>query len=80
MADYDNNMTGALFINNKDGNDKRPDYRGTCEIQGVEYKISGWRRTPKAGDTMLSLRFEPKQQQAQPTAATDDGDDDGMAF
>lgn len=80
MADYDNNMTGVLFVNDKQGNEKRPDYRGTCEIQGVEFKISGWKKPMKDGGKFLSLRFEPKQQQAQPSAATDNDDDDGLAF
>lgn len=77
---YDNNMTGALFVNDKQGNDKRPDYRGTCEIQCVTFKISGWKRTTKTGEKMLSLRFEPKEQQpAQPAAAETD-DSDGLGF
>ena len=39
MADYDNNLRGVLFVNDKGDNPNRPDMTGSCEIDGVEYKI-----------------------------------------
>ena len=73
MSNYDNNMTGALFINkDKEEGSKQPDRRGMCEIDGKKYDISGWLRTSsKDGSTFLSLKFQPpfkKSRQA--------GDDD----
>jgi uncharacterized protein (DUF736 family) len=80
---YDNNMSGALFKNDKGDNDKRPDYKGTCEINGVEYRISAWLRTKKDGSgKFMSLKFEAKDQEAAKPAAKpvaagfDDGADD----
>lgn len=59
MADYDNNMSGVLFTNDKKQTDKHPDKKGSCEIEGVEYWISGWIKS-KNGKQYLSLSFQPK--------------------
>jgi uncharacterized protein (DUF736 family) len=59
---YDNNNSGALFKNDKDGNPSRPDYRGSAEIDRVQYWVSAWIKTSKRGDKYVSLRFEPKQE------------------
>ena len=65
MANYqqtfDPNMRGVLFKNDKKGNEKRPDYRGSCVINNVDMNISGWIQTSKkTGDKFMSLRFEAK--------------------
>jgi len=65
MADYD--MSGALFKNNKDGNDRRPDYRGDVTIHGVKYKLSAWLKEGKNGKFM-SLRAEEDGGGAQQSA------------
>ena len=58
---YDPNMRGVLFKNDKKGNDKRPDYRGSCVINNVDMNVSGWIQTSKkSGDKFMSLKFEPK--------------------
>ena len=60
VKQYDNNMTGVLFKNDK-GNDKRPDYRGSAVIDNVDLNISAWiKRSQKTGDAFMSLRFEAK--------------------
>ena len=65
---YDNNNRGVLFKNDKGGNDKRPDYRGSAVINGVDLNISAWiKRSQKTGDAYMSLSFEPKK--AAPTRA-----------
>jgi hypothetical protein len=66
-VDYDNNLTGALFRNDKGDNDRRPDYKGFCEINGQQYWISSWIRDKKDGSgKFMSLRFEAKEQQPAP--------------
>lgn len=80
MSEYDNNNSGALFKNDKQGNEKRPDYKGKSEVAGVEYYVSAWIRQSKAGQTYMSLKYELVEQQradappvaAQPTAVADD--------
>ena len=59
---YDNNNRGVLFKNDKQGNEKRPDYRGSATIDGVDLNISAWiKRSQKTGDAYMSLSFEPKK-------------------
>lgn len=42
MADYDNNMRGVLFRNDRQENEKQPGYTGKIEIDGVEYRLSAF--------------------------------------
>lgn len=59
MADkYDNNMSGALFKNDKKTEDRHPDYTGQCEINGRQFRISSWLRVgKKSGQKFMSLAF-----------------------
>jgi hypothetical protein len=59
---YDNNLTGVLFKNDKGDNDKRPDYKGSAEIEGVHYWVSSWIRDGAKGKFM-SMKYEKKEQQ-----------------
>jgi uncharacterized protein (DUF736 family) len=58
---YDNNNSGALFKNDKEGNEKRPDYRGQAEVDRVEFWVSAWIREAKSGAKYMQLKFEPKK-------------------
>lgn len=61
QGNYDPNMKGVLFKNDKDGNEKRPDYRGSCVINNVDMNISAWIKTSKkSGDKYMWLKFEAK--------------------
>lgn len=66
MADYDNKNSGVLFVNNDKKTEKSPDYSGTINIEGKDYKLVGWKRDSKNGKKFLSLvidDFKPKAQQ-----------------
>lgn len=68
MSQYDNNLTGSLFKNDKGDNEKRPDYKGSCEINGVQYWMSAWIReagpnSKRAGERFMSIKFEAKEGQ-----------------
>lgn len=79
--DYDNNNTGALFKNDKDGNEKRPDYRGSAEVNGVQYWVSAWIRDKKDGSgKFMSLAFEAKDKPASRPAPSTEIDDDSIPF
>lgn len=67
MTDYDNTNTGALFRNDKDGNEKRPDYTGTINVNGEEFRLAAWIREAKSGKKYMSLRVS-EQQERQATA------------
>lgn len=57
---HDNTNRGALFRNDKQGNDKRPDYRGKLNVDGRDYKLSAWIREAKNGSgKFMSLSIEP---------------------
>ena len=61
QANYDPDMKGVLFKNDKKGNERRPDYRGSCVINNVDMNISAWIKTSKkTGDKFMSLKFEAK--------------------
>lgn len=61
QGNYDPNFKGVLFKNDKNGNDRRPDYRGSCVINDVDMNMSAWiKASKKTGDKFLSIRFEAK--------------------
>lgn len=60
---YDDEMRGTLGKNERKGdNEKAPDIKGKCQINGVAYDISGWRKEKRDGSgSFYSLSFEPKE-------------------
>lgn len=59
MADYNNELQGSLFVNDKQGNDRRPDFKGSIVIGGKKYWLSAWKRVPQnGGNQYLSLKAE----------------------
>jgi len=88
MSEYDNNNSGALFKNEDKREGKRdPDYKGSAEVAGVEYWLSAWINTSKAGQKYMSLKFKPKEERVSETApapvqkaATFDDFDDAIPF
>ena len=67
MPEYDNNMRGVLFKNDKKESDNHPDYKGNAEVDGVEYWLSAWIKTPKNGGAkFMSMSFKCKDDSQQP--------------
>ncbi len=60
MAQYDNTNTFALFINDKGENPKRPDWSGTANLNGVEFRLSGWKRQSARGE-FISGQIQTKE-------------------
>jgi hypothetical protein len=60
---YDNNMRGALWVNN---NEKKgaPKWTGNCEINGQTYRIAMWPQKEGARENApeYSLTFEVPRQ------------------
>lgn len=52
---------GALFKNDKQGNEKRPDYTGTATIFDKDFNISAWIQTSKSGIKYLGVSFSERQ-------------------
>ena len=66
MAEYDNTNSFALFKNLKGDNPKRPDYTGNLNVDGIEFRISGWIREGQNGKFIsgqVQLK-EPKKSEA----------------
>jgi hypothetical protein len=61
---YDNTNSGALFKNEKEGKESRPDYKGTLNVNGTDYWISSWIKSSKAGVKYMSLSVQPKEGRA----------------
>lgn len=69
MQAYDNTNSGILTINDKGDNPARPDRKGSINVDGVEYWVSGWIKdgregTKLEGQKYMSLKLEKKEQQA----------------
>ena len=86
MTDYDDTNRGQIWPN-EDKTAETPtwaDFKGSVNVEGVEYWVSAWKRKPDANPKAPSLSFsikrkEAKQAAKQPEAApapTDDGFDD----
>jgi uncharacterized protein (DUF736 family) len=79
MADYEQkDNSGAIFKNDRKENEKQPDYRGTCVVDGVEKDISLWVTKSKAGKTYFSAKFKEawKKDKATSNTASAEVDDD----
>lgn len=83
---YETNMTGIISKNDRKTEDRHPDIKGQCEVDGVEYWVDGWQKSRKSdGAKFYSLRFKKKdaKPQAKPEPqkqATDFDDFDDAPF
>jgi uncharacterized protein (DUF736 family) len=80
VSNYDNTNTGALFANKDRQTDKHPNARGTLNVGGVEYWISAWTKTSKAGEKYQSLAIQPKAPETQKPIASEPAFDDEIPF
>jgi hypothetical protein len=72
---YDNTNSGIITRNDKQGNESRPDYRGSINVEGREYWLSAWIKTGRdgtklAGQKYMSLSVKPKDEMPAPAPAT----------
>ena len=70
MPQYSNEKRGVLFKADEKPTDKHPDYKGSCEIDRVQYWVSAWSRTSRNGKWFLSLQFVEKRVNDRPAAQT----------
>jgi len=80
MAQYDNTNTFALFKNDQGDNPKRPNYTGNMNVDGIEFRISGWIRESANGKFIsgtVQLK-EPKAETRSGPAA--EGADEDVPF
>ena len=70
---YDNNNKISIFKNDKKGNEKAPDYRGTTTLNNQEYKVALWVRTSASGTKYMSGTVEIDTYKKQENERTDLG-------
>ena len=63
---FDNTNRGVLFKNDKQGNEKRPDYTGKINVEGTDFRLSAW---IKEGDTGKYMSLSVEKRDARTGAA-----------
>ncbi|WP_339908270.1 hypothetical protein [Symmachiella dynata] len=59
MPEYDNTNRGVLFRNKNRKTDKHPDYTGTINIRGEEFRLAAWTKTSRnSGQKFFSLSVD----------------------
>ena len=56
---YDNTNTGVLFINDRKEKETHPTRKGSLNVEGKEYWLSGWDKETSKGET-ISLSLQAK--------------------
>lgn len=80
---FDNENSGVLFKNDRKEKPNHPDYKGSINVEGVEFWLSAWIKEGQKGKFM-SLALTPKEEQkpatpkaaARPPTSFDDMDSD----
>ena len=60
MAYEQRDNSGSLFKNHKKTADNSPDLTGSITVAGVQYYLSGWRKTSSKGVQFVSLAVKEK--------------------
>jgi uncharacterized protein (DUF736 family) len=53
--------TGAIFKNDKKGNDKSPDYKGSINVDGKDLEIALWVKDSQKGEKFFSAKIQEKK-------------------
>ena len=66
MSNFDNTNRGALFKNDrKEAGDKKPEYTGSLNVEGVEFFLDAWLKKSAAGVSFMSVSVKHKDKQTQ---------------
>jgi hypothetical protein len=66
---YDNTNSGLLAKNDKQGNESRPDYRGSINVDGRDYWLSAWIKTGRDGTKLAGQKYMSLSVQAKDAPA-----------
>lgn len=58
MPEYNNELRGVLFKNDRKENENQPGYTGKIQVDGKEYRLSAWVKEGKKGK-FFSLAVQP---------------------
>jgi hypothetical protein len=65
MTEYDRTNRGAIWKNDDKREDNHPDFKGSLNVNGVDYWVSAWKRTEGAAAKAPALSFSVKPKEAQ---------------
>ena len=86
MSEYDNTNRGQIWKNDDRKTETHPQFKGTVNVEGVEYWVSAWSRKPDANPKAPALSFsiKKKEDNVETTIDTDvvaqDSFDDTIPF
>jgi hypothetical protein len=86
MSEYDNTNRGQIWKNDDRKTETHPQFKGTVNVEGVEYWVSAWSRKPDANpkSPALSFSIKKKEDKVETTIDTDvvaqDSFDDTIPF
>jgi len=60
--EYNNENRGALWKNDRRDDEKFPHYKGSLNVEGVDFWISAWLKEGKDGTKFMSLSVKAKDQ------------------
>lgn len=76
MADFKHkDNTGSIFSNDKKGNEKAPDYKGTINVEGKEFSIALWVREGNKGKFFSTKIEQPYVKKDSPVSAKEEVSD-----
>jgi hypothetical protein len=80
--EYNNENRGALFKNERRDDEKFPHYKGSLNVEGVDFWISAWLKESKDGAKFMSLSIKAKDQKEakQPTKRSPKDFDEDAPF
>ncbi len=76
---YDNTNRGQIWKNDKKEKDTHPDFKGSVNVEGVEFWVSAWKRKPDAHPKAPALSFSIQKKEDKPDAGQPDWDAGGNA-
>jgi len=65
MSEYDNTNRGAVWRNDRKETDSHPDFKGSINVEGQEYWLSGWQKKPGDSDKSPVVKFSIQKKEAQ---------------
>ena len=85
MPEYDRTNRGAIWKNRDKKEDKHPDFKGSLNVDGVDYWVSAWKRKEDAPNNQPALSFsikikEEKAEQPAPAKRKNEDIDDEIPF
>ena len=78
--EYNNENRGALFKNERRDDEKFPHYKGSLNVEGVDFWLSAWIKLRKDGQKFMSLSIKNKNADADKPKKAKQQDFDDMPF